>query len=571
MGRLVFLQIVRHDFYGALAKGQQKFLAYNFGERGEIFLQDKDGNLYPLAVNKNWPLAYVSPNEIAPDKKEETAKAISEVLELDKNFILEKFQKDSLYELIKSKLTKQEESALRELNLPGIYINEERGRYYSQRLLASNVSGFLGGEGIGQYGVEGYWDDALRGREGLIEEEGGYSEHLLSAISGENRGLDLILTIDYNIQYFAEKLLKQAKENLNIEGGQIIVIEPASGKIIALANSPAFDPNDYAQVEDFEIFQNGATQKIFEPGSVFKAITMASALDQGKITPKTTYVDEGYVKIGGSTIYNYAGRVWGQKTMTEVLENSINTGAVFAEEQIGSDIFLDYIEKFGFFEITGVDLQGEEFSENKEFKKGYAINFATAAFGQGIEITPIQLIRAYSAIANGGKLVRPYLVEKIVGQGGSWRSLAGKFGDDKIIKITAPKVAENQVISQNTISKLTTMLVSVIENGFAKKAKIPGYYIAGKSGTAQVSFSALGISKRGYSDKTWQSFIGFAPAFNPRFLVLVKLDNPEAKTAEYSAMPIFRELAKYIIDYWQIPPDYEGNSKFENTELKPET
>ena len=297
---------------------------------------------------------------------------------------------------------------------------------------------------------------------------------------------------------------------------------------------PDFSPNNYSEIRDVEIFQNPLTQKIFEPGSVFKPITMAGALNEQKLTPQTTYLDTGEVKIGGWKITNYDNRIWGQKTMTEVLEMSINTGAVFAEKQLGHQSFLEYVEKFGFFEKTGIDLQGEVFSENKEFKKGYEINFATASFGQGIEITPIQLARAFSAIANGGKLVTPYILE-------------GK----------PPQNSETQVISQSTASQLTAMLVSVIENGFSKKAKIEGYFIAGKTGTSQMPWPALGVQRSGYSSKTWQSFIGFAPAFNPEFLILVKLDNPQRRTAEYSAMPIFRDLAKYIIDYWEIPPDYE--------------
>ena len=220
--------------------------------------------------------------------------------------------------------------------------------------------------------------------------------------------------------------------------------------------------------------------------------------------------------------------------MTEVLEKSINTGAVFAEKQLGHQKFLDYIEKFGIFEKTGIGLQGEVSSPNKELKQGHEINFATASFGQGIEMTPLQLARAFSAIANGGKLIQPYIV-----------SNAEKSDNEK------------EVIEPAAASKLTAMLISVIENGFGKAAKIPGYYIAGKTGTAQVSFSALGIAKSGYSDKTRQSFIGFAPAFNPQFLILVKLDDPATKTAEYSATPIFKDLAKYIIDYYKIPPDYD--------------
>ena len=229
--------------------------------------------------------------------------------------------------------------------------------------------------------------------------------------------------------------------------------------------------------------------------------------------------------------------------MTEVLEKSINTGAVFAESQLGHNLFLEYIKRFGILEKTKIDLGGEIFSLNSNFQEGYEVNFATASFGQGIEMTPMQLARAFAAIANGGKLLKPHVVKKIITDGNE--------------EIIPPEISNSQVIISKTASQLTSMLVSVVENGYAKRAKIPGYFIAGKTGTAQVPWGALGIQKSGYSEKTIQTFVGFAPAYHPRFLILVKLNNPTTRTAEYSAIPLFQEFAKYIIDYYQIPPDYE--------------
>lgn len=540
LGRLIYIQILNHQYWQALAKGQQKLFENFEGERGEIFFRQG----VPLAVNRNFDFVYLSPKEI--EKPEETAQVLSLILNLNKDFILEKIRKDSYYELIKKKLTDKEIENLKKLNLAGIYLDRELGRYYPLQTLASQIIGFLGGEGTGQYGIEGYYDDILREEKRFLEKERGPGGYLINGFTeSREKGADLFLTLDYNIQFLAEKLLKESYENLDIESGQIIVIDPNSGKILALASYPNFNPNqyqEYASNGNLEIFKNRATEDFFEPGSVFKPITFAAALDQGVITPLTTYIDEGIVKIGGYSIYNYAGKIWGEQTMTNVLEKSINTGAVFVEKLLPHNVFLDYISKFGIFEPTGIDLP-ETYSENNEFKNGYEINFATASFGQGIEMTPIQLARAFSVIANGGKLVKPYLVEKI-------------FENGKITEIH-PKIVSDNIISQKTASQLTAMLVSVVENGFAKRAKIPGYYIAGKTGTAQIPFSTLGINKKGYSEKTWQSFIGFAPAFNPQFLILVKLDNPKTRDASVSAAPIFKELAKYIIDLWQIPPDYE--------------
>lgn len=527
--QLANLQIIKHDLYQALAQGQHKMFKPAQGERGQIFFKGGEA----LATNIKGSYVFVFPEKI--EDKEKTAQVLADILGKEKEDVLERIEEGIVFQEIEKDISEQEEEKIKENELAGVYVSETVLRKYPQNETASQVVGFLGGDGYGQYGLEGFYSDLLKGKEIFLEDE--------ILVDSSINGSDLRLTLDYNIQYMAEKLLKKAEEDLKIEGGEIIVLEPETGKILALANYPGFDPNKYSRVEDFDLFQNGAIQKIYEPGSVFKPITMASALNEEVITPNTTYVDEGVVKIGGYKVYNYGERVWGEKSMTEVLEKSINTGAVFVERQLGHNRFLEYLEKFGFFEPTGIDLQGEIFSENKEFKKGYEINYATASFGQGIEITPLQMARAFAVIANGGKQVWPFLVEEI-------------FKKGEVVEKGTEVLREN-IISQETSSKLTAMLVSVTENGYAKGARIPGYYVAGKTGTSQIPWSSLGRDRKGYSDKTWQSFIGFAPAFNPRFLVLIKLDDPEAKTAEYSAVPIFAELGKYIVDYLEIPPDYQ--------------
>lgn len=527
ISRLVFIQLIQGDRYRALSQGLHASFDEGQEDRGEIFLRGGES----LAINKDWPFVFAHPQRIEDTKK--TASILSQVLSLKESLLLDKLGKDNSYSLLKKKLTDKEVKSLKSLNLEGIYINNEKGRYYPQENLASQIIGFLGAEGKGQYGLEQYYNDVLEGKKGLIINK---------------KGTNLNLTIDYGIQFKAEEILQTAKENINIEGGQIIVADPISGAVLAMADLENFNPNyyeEYARKGNLEIFKNRATQELFEPGSVFKAITMAAALEENRISPKTTYIDKGSVKIDGypTPIYNYGQEVYGKQTMTNVLEKSINTGAIFVQKELGQNLFLKYIERFGFFEPSGIDVQ-ETYSQNRELKKARAINLATASFGQGIDMTPIQLVKAYAVIANGGKLINPYLVEHVVG------------GED-IINNPSSEEKEERIISSKTASQLTAMLVSVVENGFSKGAKIPGYFIAGKTGTAQVSFGALGINKKGYSEKTIQTFIGFAPAFNPRFLILIKLNNPQTKTAEYSALPMFRELAEYIIHHYQIPPDYE--------------
>lgn len=514
IGRLVFIQIIDKDLYRAWALGQQKDFEEFSIARGKIFFRDGKN---VLATNYFSDFVFVSPLKIK--NQAETAGILATLLDLEEEWVLEKIKGgDNLYQELKSDLSKEEIENIEKLKLTGVFLSQKLKRYYPEENIASKVVGFLGGNNEGQYGLEGYYDETLK------------------------RGAELVLTLDFNVQFKAEKLLEVARSDLDIEGGQIIVLEPETGKILALADFPNFNPNQYSKVENIDIFQNGITQRLFEPGSIFKPITMAAALNENKITPTTTYQDKGSVKIGEHTIYNFDFKVWGQQTMTNVLENSINTGAVFVEKQLSHAVFLDYIAKFGLFEPAAIDLP-EIYSLNEEFKKGYEINFATASFGQGIEMTPIQVVKAMACISNGGKLLKPYIVEKIL-------------TEKETIEIE-PEIIRDSVISSKTSAQLTAMLVSAVEQGYGKRAKIPGYYIAGKTGTSQISFSSLGIKKAGYSDKTWQTFIGWLPAFNPKFLILVKLDNPKVKMAGLSTTGIARELMKYLIDYHQIPPDHE--------------
>lgn len=489
--RLYNIQVQKHDYFMALAVGQRTSLDQVSGQRGEIFFE-KDGRV--LAQNKEKYVAYIFPQKVTD--KERLKNIIGLLPQRKKPF--------------RKEISKEQFISLRSHPIKGIYTDKILTRYYPYHTLASQVVGFLNQDGEGQYGLEGYYNNSLKG---MFNEKGN----------------DLFTTIDYNIQYFAEKYLRQAEEDWQIESGLIIVAEPATGKILALAQTPSFDPNQYRDVKDMSLFLNQAVQKLFEPGSVFKPFVFAGALEDREITPKTTYVDTGFVEVGGPPIYNFERRVWGKQTMTDVLEESINTGAVFVQQKLGAKRFLEYLEKFGFFEVTGIDLQGEVASQNLNLKRGYERDIATASFGQGIQVTPIQIVRAFSAIANGGMLMRPFITTS-----------------------QKPKL-QRKVLSNRTTAQLTSMLVSVVEQGSARKAKIAGYYIAGKTGTAQVPKE----KGRGYyEDKTIHSFAGFFPALDPKFLIFVKLDNPRGvKASAYTAVPLFRKLAKYIIDLYHIPPD----------------
>ncbi len=538
--RLVFLQVINGDLYRALAKGQQEIFNPILGNRGEIYLHDKQG-LVLAATNQGQRFCFASPRVIK--EPETVAEELAPILGLEKERLVQQLSRDTSFVSLKRRLTQEEIEAVMELNIEGIFLRQETSRYYPFNESSSTVLGFVNDSGHGQYGVEGYWDDVLLGREGWQRIRYGPFGRFLNPETGEIGGENLVLTIDKNIQARTEELLENFSERFGYETAQIAVMEPATGRILALADFPFFNPNNYREyaVSDIKVFQNRAIQDIFEPGSVFKTMTMAAGINEGKITPESTYIDHGYVDLPGGRLFNYDRRVWGENTMTEALEKSINTGAVFVQQSIDDSVFLEYLEKFGIFNKTNIELHGEVFSENREVKRGYKMNLATASFGHGIDMNLLQLARAYGAIANKGEMVQPYIVEGTINQG---RLQEAEREQESI-----------RIINRETAEEVTKMLVSVTESGYGKPAKVPGYYVAGKTGTSLIPFSALGINQPGYSSQTWQMFAGFAPAFDPRFVIAIKLDNPGTRTASESATFIFSDLAKYILDYYQIPPD----------------
>jgi len=548
IGRLFDIQVLKHKFYQAQALGQQVGFSEVRGYRGEIFFKNSQenkgsygvGDVKSLAINKDeWTVSAI-PSEI--EDKEIFSELLGEAIGESKEFIFLKIENRDSYTVIKKDLSKIELEKIAEINLAGLSLENIPGRYYPQEKMAAQVIGFLGGDGIGQYGIEGYYDSLLKGQSGIKETKRGLDLIDFLAPELDLNGSDIYLTIDYNIQFQAEALLKEAQNNLGIDSGQIVVLKPDTGRVLAIADFPSFDLNFYSKEKDLDIFQNSAVQKLFEPGSIMKPFTMAMGINEGKITPDTVYTDYGFVKVGISTIYNFDRKKYGEQTMTGVLEKSINTGAVFVSQLVSRETFLDYLVKFGLSDKTGIELQGEVSSRNNI--TGPDVEFATASFGQGISATPIQIASGFCAIANGGKLMKPYIVEKIV--------------KGEIETETTPEILNEQVISKQTASQVTTMLTSVVEKGFGSGAKIPGYYLAGKTGTAEVPFK----DKKGYEpNKTIQTFIGFGPALNPQFLILVKLDNPKVSSSALSATPVFKKLAQYIINYWQIPPDYDVNEK----------
>ncbi len=461
-------------------------------------------------------------------------------------------KKNDPYEPIAKKVDEDTLKKVMDLNITGIKFMTETYRFYPEKNIGSHFIGFVGYEGDqkkGFYGLEGFFDEELRGRIGVIKAERDAKRYLTIVSDRQFQkaidGSDLILTIERPIQFEVCRKLEEAIKKHGADGGSVIVMDPKTGAILAMCSWPDYDPNNYSKEEDPAIFNNPAIFYPYEPGSVFKTITMAAALDKGVITPHSTYEDKGYVNIEGwpkpiknSDFESHGG--WGKVDMTTVLEESLNTGSIYAMNKVGANIFAEYVKRFGFGEKTGIELETEAAGNinNLLRKRIRPIDAAVASFGQGITVTPLQLVVAYAAIANGGILMKPYLVKEIVHPDGQK-------------DITNPKQIR-RVISEKTALMLAGMLTNVIEKGHGKRAGVKGYYIAGKTGTAQVPDK----EKRGYSDKTIHTFVGFGPTDNPKFVMLVKLDDPkDVRFSASSAAPLFSELANFLLTYWQIPKE----------------
>lgn len=502
--RLYGLQMRDGEHYAVRAASQYGMLRGEEAPRQQIYGVDKYGNKIPLATNKLTPIIFAVPKEIE-DVPEASAR-LGELLAIDAEHVEKMLGKpNDQYELLVQKASAEEVLRVREARIKGVYVEDVPRRYYPFGRLAAHVLGFVGegenGEQVGKYGVEAMFDEVMT-------------------------NMALTLTLDRNIQAQAEEILDGLVTTHKASGGTIMVTDPTSGKILALANAPTFDPNDYSKYE-IKNFLNTSVQAVYEPGSIFKIVTMASALDAGAVKPETTFYDNGELTLNGKTIKNWDNKGHGLITMTNVIEESVNTGAAFAERKLGHAKFYQYLVDFGFNEKTNIDLPGEVKGSLRPLQKNVEdINFATASYGQGVSVTPAALARAAGAIANGGLLMKQYVTDQ-----------------------SKPGIVR-RVVSKDAALQVTKMMVSAVQK--AKVAAIDGYNIAGKTGTAQIPDFKHG----GYSHDVVNTYVGFAPAFDPKFLILVKLDKPEgAPLAGVTVVPAFRELAEFIINYWHIPPD----------------
>lgn len=550
IAKLFDLQILDHAFYAALAKDQHELIKDLQPERGRIFVKERGGDvlsgtgLYAVAENQELSLVYAIPKRITDP--EQTAEKLKDLVGVDKEVLQERFSKSNdLYEPVAHFIDEDTKKKIDALALPGIAFLREPQRFYPEGEPTSQITGFVGNvndERIGQYGIEQAFEELLKGQRGYISGERAAGGQLIGVgdtnIVEAQHGADVVLTLDRTVQYTACNTLKKTVEEFNAKKGTIIIMNPKTGEILAMCNAPMFDPNHYGDAEDIAVYSNDAVSDAYESGSVFKPIVMAMALNDGKVTPETVHVDTGSVTIGKYTIHNFNDRSYGAQTMTQVLENSVNTGAIEAARYVGVDRFEQYVKDFGFGEKTDIRLPNEHNGDISSLALDKEIYMATASYGQGITVTPIQLITAYAAIANGGKLMRPYIVDEVVKSEG--------------VRVKTEPQVVRQVMSPQTAKTLTAMLVSVVKNGHAKRAAVTGYHIAGKTGTAQVpKTNGAGYDEEKHKD----TFVGMFPATDPQIVMLIKIDLPSTSAAASTTTPAFHDLADFLVEYYQIPPD----------------
>lgn len=566
------IQIRDHEYYENLAVEQQTGEMKVSASRGAIY--DRNGNT--LAMSASVETIFISPKQILEDEQnvQLIASELSRILDVSYEGVIEKAaDTKSQYKTIKTKVEQETANAVRAsieaYELSGIYIVPDTKRYYPYSSLAAHVIGFVGDDNYGLEGIEALYDSQLSGKDGMIitARTGAGTEMLYKYenIFDAQSGNNLTLTIDSTIQYYLEKHLEAAVEDYDIQNGAAgIIMDVNTGEILAIASIDNFDLNNFSAITNQEVLdelenysgeeyskmmsealskqmRNKAVSDTYEPGSTFKAITLAIAIEEALVSNSSSFYCSGSMDVIGRDKPVHCWRDWGHgsQTLVEAVENSCNMAFVQMGLRIGADTFMDYVEAFGFFEKTGIDLLGEsssiwwpreDFTNSKDQS-----SLAVAAFGQTFNITPLQLITAVSAVANGGYLMEPYVVKEI------------KDGSGTVIDTREPTVVR-QVISEQTSAAVCEILESVVSNGTGKGAQVPGYKIAGKTGTSEK------VGQQNETDRV-VSFIGFAPADDPQVAVLVLLDTPTNEPGIYisggqMAAPtvgkIFADVLPYI-------------------------
>jgi len=543
VSRLFFVQVIHSNFYANRADKQYVTPSSNIFNRGSIYFSKKDGSLVTAGtVTSGFKLALIPKNIV---DEEDTYIKLSPYLTMDKDTFLSKAsKKNDPYEEVATSLSKEQITEIENLNIKGVSIFKDNWRSYPGNNLASHTIGFLAYKEdtlTGQYGLERFYNKTLSkpSDESYVNFFAEVFSNIRDTISSTSTG-DIVTTIEPVVQSTLELELRNTLEKWNADQIGGIIINPQTGEIYAMSGLPDFDLNNFKSVSDVGVYRNPLIENVFEFGSVIKPLVVAGAIDAGVITPETKYTDNGFVVVDKKTINNFDKKGRGVVTMQDVLDQSLNTGMVFVESKLGHDKFRSYMKSYGIGEKTGIDLPNETSGLISNLDSPRNLEYANASFGQGIALTAIEAVRAFSVLANGGKLVTPHLVKEI------------KYDNGLSKNIDYPFIKENLLKKEST-DTITKMLVHVFESYDGGIHRMDNYSIATKTGTAQVAReSGLGY----YTDRHMHSFFGYFPAYEPRFLVFIFLKNPkEVKYASQTLIPPFVNISKFVLNYYNVPPD----------------
>jgi cell division protein FtsI/penicillin-binding protein 2 len=545
ISKLFLIQVVHSDSYRESANRQYSTPSSDIYERGSIFFSGKNGEIISAAVQTLGYKVAINPTKI---DGESSYLQLSSVIKIDYDSFISKSKKpNDTYEEILRKVPKEKADAISSLKIPGVSIYKEKWRFYPGENLASHTLGFVGYKGdelAGRYGLERFYDSVLS-----RDKDNPYVNFFAEVFSNINDSIfkndsgsgNIITTIEPAVQGLLEKKLSDVGAMYNTDSIGGIIMNPVDGSIYAMSVKPDFNLNDFSKNKNVSIFSNPLVENVFEFGSVVKPLVIAAGLDTGVITADTKYNDKGSITIEKKEIFNFDKKARGQNvSMQEVLNQSLNTGMVFIYQKLGKDKMRDYLLSYGIKEKTGIDLPNETSGLVGNLNSPRELEYANASFGQGIALTPVEMIRALASLSNGGNLVVPHLVKKIKYQNG--------FEKEMVYPTTRTKITEE------TSNEITRMLVNVMDKSLKSGlAKFKNYSVAVKTGTAQVAIENGGGY---YKDRHTHSFFGYFPAYDPKFIVFLYAVNP--KGVEYASgtwADPFLDITKFLINYYEIPPD----------------
>jgi cell division protein FtsI (penicillin-binding protein 3) len=531
LARLADLQLLHYSEYLARAERQQQHIVEISPKRADIF----DRNLQELAMSSSLESCFAVPSEI--DDHYTAARLLAPIVGLPTDEIATRLSSSRSFVWVARKLPPATVVRIRKLNLHGIYFQKENQRFYPKHDLASAVLGYVDIDGKGIGGIEYQLDSQIRSKaERMLILTDAHNRWYQSADKAPDTGSSVVLTIDENIQFVAEKELAAAMEQTHAKAGTVIVQDPNSGEILAMASWPKFDPNAPAS-SPAEARMNRAVGALYEPGSVFKIVTLSAAIDQGITTPdEVVDCQMGAIYIAGHRIRDH--HPYGLMTVAQILAHSSDVGAIKIGLRLGAPKFYQYIRAYGFGEPTGIDLPGESRGLLRRLENWTPVSVGSISMGQEVGVTPLQMINAVSAIANGGLLYRPRIVFGLR-HGGQMQQ--------------EPQPEPRRVVKETTAAAMRAMLEGVVLNGTGTKAQLDGYTVAGKTGTAQKVDPATG---RYSATQLIASFVGFAPINNPAVTILVQLDSPVGPHEGGAvAAPIFKRIAEQVLPYLNVPRD----------------